>query len=144
MASNLTALVESDAPQEETQSVKSQRSKKTEKVRKVSNKSRGVAAAHGSNGNGGTAVPDSGHGFDFHDACDSHDRCYGNQSNGSSSSERRRCDRQFLSDMRSACNVHKTYSSGWFACRTVAKSYYYGVRLLGAPFWDEYRSAPIA
>lgn len=93
------------------------------------------AAAHGVNTNGCTGVPDSGYGFDFHEQCDDHDRCYSNQPYGSDWRGRRACDREFRSAMLGYCKRHDWFTRKRTACDTVAVSYYVGVRTLGWPFW---------
>ncbi len=102
------------------------------------------AAAHGVDTNGCTGVPDSGYGFDFHDACDHHDRCYATKPYGTSSAGRSACDQVFLNDMLSYCSRYSVWSGPGIACRTVARTYYVGVRVLGYPFWALSAPAPIA
>ncbi len=97
-----------------------------------------VASAHGANQNGCTAVPDSGPGFDFHNACDSHDLCYTFKPYGDTSAGRKACDDRFLNDMRSSCN---RMWSRWYQgpirayCKSLAYTYYTGVRAAGGFYW---------
>ena len=102
------------------------------------------ASAHNVGSNGCTAVLDSGYGFDFHNACDRHDQCYLNKPYGIDSSGRTLCDRAFLSSTWSHCSQYPALSSRGSVCRAVSKTYYYGVRLLGGPFWDAGLMTPIA
>lgn len=101
-------------------------------------------AAHGAGTNGCTGVPDSGYGFNFHDACDRHDRCYSTKPYGSSSAGRSACDRVFLNEMLGYCSRYSAWSGRGIACRVVARTYYVGVRVLGYPFWVLSSPAPIA
>lgn len=102
------------------------------------------AAAHGVDSNGCTGVPDSGYGFNFHDACDRHDRCYSIKPYGTSSAGRSACDRVFLGEMLSYCSRYSSWSGRGIACRVVARTYYVGVRVVGYPFWALSSPAPIA
>lgn len=92
-------------------------------------------AAHGSGENGCTGVPDAGYGFDFHSACDRHDRCYRQRTRGTTWRDRLGCDRAFLADMERSCNRHRRYSVPGLACRSTARLYYLGVRALGHGAW---------
>lgn len=102
-----------------------------------------AASAHGYKANGCTGVPDRGYGFDFHLACDGHDRCYHGQPFGTDAAGRLRCDRMFRSDMLDQCGDHGSRAKR-VACRGIAWSYYYGVRVLGSPFWDRQVGSSIA
>lgn len=102
------------------------------------------AAAHGAGSNGCTGVPDSGYGFNFHDPCDRHDRCYSIKPYGTSSAGRSACDRVFLNEMLGYCSRYSSWSGRGIACRVVARTYYVGVRVLGYPFWALSSPAPIA
>ncbi len=102
------------------------------------------AAAHGVAVNGCTGVPDSGYGYEFHAACDAHDRCYGAKPYGSSWSGRRTCDRVFRSEMLGYCSRHRPLSLKRSACTSRAWVYYYGVRALGGPFWARSEGPVIA
>ena len=95
----------------------------------------GPAAAHGSGANGCTGVPDAGYGFDFHAACDRHDRCYRQRTRGTTWRGRLGCDRAFLADMGRSCDRHRRYSAPGLACRSTARLYYLGVRALGHAAW---------
>ncbi|MGI9599423.1 MAG: phospholipase A2 [Acidimicrobiales bacterium] len=101
------------------------------------------AAAHGRSANGCTGVPDSGYGFRFHGPCDNHDRCYRARPSGSGYSGRRHCDRAFRSDMYRYCDRHHRLSPKRLACRSTATAYFYGVRLLGLPYWQHRMPSPI-
>lgn len=102
------------------------------------------AAAHGPTANGCTGVSDSGYGYNFHAACDAHDRCYGTKPYGEGWSGRRTCDRVFRSEMLGYCGRHSRLSLKRSACRSRAWVYYYGVRALGAPFWARSTGPAIA
>lgn len=94
--------------------------------------------------NGCTAVPDSGYGFDFHEICDDHDRCYGIQPYGDGWRGRRACDRTFRSDMLDYCKRHDWLSSKRTSCDSVAVVYYLGVRTFGWAFWPDNNPTVIA
>lgn len=102
------------------------------------------ASAHGPSANGCTGVPDSGYGYNFHAACDAHDRCYGAKPYGSSWSGRRSCDRVFRSEMLGYCGRHRVFSLKRSACKSRAWTYYYGVRAFGAPFFARSSGTAIA
>lgn len=95
---------------------------------------------------GCTAVPDSGPGFDFTEACNDHDRCYYERPYGDSADARRQCDRDFLAAMRQWCDDEW---SSWRdeltrrGCRSVAWLYYVGVRLFGGFGWSERSDASL-
>ena len=85
-------------------------------------------------GSGSTAsiVPDSGPHFDLTDECNAHDDCYGavlSQNGGRlPEPERKRCDDQFLADMKADCE--RTYGNldrRQFACNRTAETYYAAV-----------------
>ena len=103
-----------------------------------------AAAAHGSDVNGCTAVPDSGFGFDFHEICDDHDRCYANKPYGDGWWGRRSCDRVFRSAMLDYCTRHDRFTAERISCDAVAITYYAGVRLFGWAFWQNGEPTPIA
>ena len=94
------------------------------------------AAAHGYEANGCTGVPDAGHGFAFHGICDRHDYCYGDKPYGSDAAGRKQCDQVFGAAMTAYCERHGRWSTEELSCRTVARVYYVGVRVLGAAAWD--------
>lgn len=100
--------------------------------------------AHGANTNGCTGVPDSGYGFDFHEICDDHDRCYGAKPYGDGWRGRRGCDRVFRSAMREHCKQHEWYTTKRAACDTVAAAYYIGVRAFGWTYWQRAEPTVIA
>lgn len=97
--------------------------------------------AHGRGANGCTGVPDAGYGFEFHTICDRHDRCYGSRPHGSGYHGRRQCDRAFLGAMSSQCDRHPRLGARRMTCRSVAWTYYRGVRAFGIPAWNR-RSSP--
>jgi len=76
-------------------------------------------------------VPDEPFGFDFREACQRHDDCY-----GTCGSSRRDCDRQFLSDARNRCAQYRGLQRE--ACRATAQIYYIAIRTFGA---GPYRNA---
>lgn len=102
------------------------------------------ASAHGAEVNGCTAVPDSGYGFDFHEICDDHDRCYGTKPYGDGWRGRLACDRTFRSAMLDYCKRHDWFTTKRAACDTVAIAYYIGVRTFGWAFWQNSAPTPIA
>ncbi|MEO6989027.1 MAG: phospholipase A2 [Aquihabitans sp.] len=102
------------------------------------------AAAHGKFQNGCTGVPDSGQDFNFHKSCDSHDLCYHYKRLGTGEVGRKKCDVQFLDNMRAWCRANTvnksvrttrgrdtTYRNPRDRCNSRAKLYYNGVRVLG-------------
>ncbi len=101
----------------------------------------GVASAHDPGTNGCTLSPDSGYVpvyYNFHEACDDHDLCYGRKLHGDSAAGRKACDDEFRADMKRWCNEY--YDAWWqaparSACRGVADVYYTAVRTFGGPFF---------
>lgn len=84
-------------------------------------------------GNGVVDVPDTGPSFDFHKACAIHDDCY---SNGGTEADRRACDTDFLNNMLATCAHMWRWPDPRLAnCRSVAFTYYLGVRLGGWAFF---------
>jgi hypothetical protein len=83
---------------------------------------------------GCSASPERGPGWDFHHACIHHDGCYRGHW-----ASRRTCDRWFLRDMRSSCQV--LHGGGWrrWPCVAVAAVYHSAVRLFGASAYDRRR-----
>ncbi|MGE0229038.1 MAG: phospholipase A2 [Dehalococcoidia bacterium] len=84
----------------------------------------------------GFNVPDRTPFFDFTDACQGHDECYGLSSNYG---DRLLCDVQFLIDMRASCEAMWPVSGPWDlsqhrkrqTCNSYAQLYYAGVRVGG-------------
>ena len=93
--------------------------------------------------NGCTAVPDSGYGFDFNASCNDHDNCYEFQWYGSSANGRKSCDVRFLNNMRAHCDTRSSWGQR-VACRSVAYTYYYGVRAFGGFFFNQGTGTVIA
>lgn len=101
----------------------------------------GVAEAHGGGTNGCTLSPDSSYVpvyYNFHEACDAHDRCYINKPHGDSSAGRRACDDAFRADMYRWCTDY--YWRWWqgalrATCKGVADTYYTAVRTFGGAFF---------
>ncbi|MEM7323546.1 MAG: phospholipase A2 [Actinomycetota bacterium] len=104
----------------------------------------GPASAHGPTVDGCTAVPDSGYGFDFHEMCDDHDRCYGTKPHGDGWRGRRTCDREFRAAMYDHCDQHDRFSARRISCDAVATAYYLGVRTFGWFYWQQSISTTIA
>lgn len=98
-------------------------------------------AAHEPRTNGCTLSPDSGYApvyYNFHEACDEHDLCYGGHLRGDGSAGRRACDNEFRTDMRRWCA--ERYDGWWERplrsnCYGVAEVYYQAVRAFGGPFF---------
>jgi hypothetical protein len=81
----------------------------------------------------GFDVPDSGSYFDFSQACQNHDNCYGA---GGGIADRARCDQQFLKDMNASCAaMWPAHSFNLSLCRAHATKYYTGVRIGGWAFF---------
>ena len=70
---------------------------------------------------GNRLIPQGFYGADFRAACAGHDACY------ESCANRADCDRQFLYNMRSACDC----SANPRACYRKAQCYYMATRLFG-------------
>lgn len=89
-------------------------------------------SAHPAPADGCSFAPDSGPWFNFHNACDNHDRCYVGHW-----TDKLSCDYRFYQDMLSYCR--STY--GWwqwqrYACNQTAWAYYTGVSTAGwACYW---------
>jgi hypothetical protein len=86
-------------------------------------------------------VGTTGRSFDFHDACRRHDfgyrnlrtleARYGTGSRYWNAANRKRVDRQFLSDMKTHCRPRPWYEES--TCRAWAETFYGVVRALGGP-----------
>lgn len=107
-----------------------------------------AASAHGPGQNGCTGVPDSGRYFDFHRACDRHDLCYdqlwfgkGRKVLGTGWTGRLACDDLWRREMSASCDRRYPRSGDTRRrrCGQVIGEYYAGVRLFGAPFFDNPR-----
>jgi hypothetical protein len=89
--------------------------------------------------NGCTAVPDSGSNWNFHNACDQHDKCYVDRPYGVNEGGRKRCDDEFYNRMTWDC----VYRAWWWPrqdCFNVAGAYWVGVRSFGG--WVYYDWSP--
>jgi len=106
-----------------------------------------AAEAHGRGSNGCTGSPDSRRfpvAYDFHGACDRHDRCYDELWFGKGTYDllnhgwtgRLACDGVFLLEMRTSCRVSHRQGPVRLACEAIAHTYYTAVRLLGGPYFD--------
>lgn len=105
------------------------------------------AAAHEPGEDGCTLVADSGYFFDFHEACDDHDRCYIDRPYGSSSEARARCDGEFFDAMVASCQDRwpkRRQVGRRIVCYGVAAAYYVGVRGLGGFSWGAGTGSMIA
>ena len=81
----------------------------------------------------GLEIPDSGDVFDFSEACAEHDVCYGH---GGDEYDRYLCDREFFSDMLDSCSdMWDRFDRELWQCRSIARTYYIGVRLGGFLFF---------
>lgn len=80
-------------------------------------------------GNECSYVPEKYRHFDFSEACQEHDDCYAERD-----MSRKRCDKAFYRNMKSIC---RELDDGYRRCRTVAYIYYKGVRLFGAPMYNQ-------
>jgi len=78
-------------------------------------------------------VPDSFGAADFASACDQHDVCYSYPAKSS----RLDCDLAFLAALNHACwDAYHGQPAPLLTCFTVAGIYFVGVRLFGAPFYN--------
>jgi hypothetical protein len=79
-------------------------------------------------------VPDSFGAANFTSACNEHDDCYSYPAQTS----RLECDTKFLRDLNAACVAgYPNGSPLRLTCFTVASIYFVGVRLFGAPFYNQ-------
>lgn len=87
-----------------------------------------------------TVVPDRGLGvFDFRRACYMHDMAYF----WTPLADRSVIDGQFFNDMIASCRAaHPWYSLRRYACYAVGGAYYLGVRLFGAPAYNNFEDIP--
>ena len=69
--------------------------------------------------------------FDFLEACNKHDECYGGC--GNSKSE---CDKQFLQDMLDSCSRNQSPNTVG-ACKHMARMYYDGVYIFGGDGYEK-------
>ncbi|MEM9132965.1 MAG: phospholipase A2 [Actinomycetota bacterium] len=93
---------------------------------------------------GCTAVPDSGPGFDFTEACNTHDRCYLERPYGDDRSARKQCDVDFFWDMVDLCRERHDGGLALRGCYSVAAVYYLGVRAFGGFGWVERNTGSLA
>ena len=98
------------------------------------------AVAHDAYSNGcgphnkvGSYIPDVPLGiYNFHAACDFHDRCYGLRPYGSTPAARARCDSEFKGKMLVVCYTEWLNFGKFFdGCVFVAQKYYEAVRNFG-------------
>ena len=105
------------------------------------------AAAHGNGSNGCSLSPDSGRfpvAYDFHGACDRHDRCYDELWFGKGTYDllnygwtgRLACDGVFLQEMRTSCRIGHGPGLARKACEAIARTYFIAVRTFGASHFD--------
>ena len=80
----------------------------------------------GNSWGGNRLIPQGFHGADFRPACAAHDACY-----SGSGVSRAECDRQFLCNMRAACEC----SSRPKACSRKARMYYNAARIFGGSMY---------
>ncbi|HEX5905537.1 MAG TPA: phospholipase A2 [Propionibacteriaceae bacterium] len=78
-------------------------------------------------------VPDTFGEAVFTDACKHHDECYRDPMGRS----RLACDLTFLGELRAACDVYGMQTAPQLTCLTFAGIYFVGVRLFGAPFYND-------
>lgn len=102
----------------------------------------GTALSTGSpvaaDGDACTNAPDSGPVWNFHEACHTHDACYGQKPYGSSQWGRLQCDNDFYNNMNASCD--NDYTAWWDArnglCKDAASLYGAAVVAAGWYFWN--------
>jgi hypothetical protein len=74
-------------------------------------------------------IPNQPGGFNFTDACNFHDRCY-----GTIGKTQQECDLAFYNGMQAACTAQAVGALQLAACQAIARAYYNAVILAGGPF----------